>query len=180
MLALSAHPCYRASMRKLLALISCCGALVLGLGACIAPATNAQRLMEIARDLNLSTRFGRMEVAVGAVSPKSRGEFLKRHATWGGLVRVVDVDLVGMDVNDQKKTAKVDVDVAWVRMNEGTLRTTRVNQTWQLQERGWRLTKESRASGDLGLFGEAVELRQSPPEDRQFATRRLNTVVEGD
>jgi hypothetical protein len=147
---------------------------------CLAPATRSQRLLEAARETNVSARFGRMDVAAMAVAADARAGFLRRRASWGDQIRVVDVELAGLDVDRKTSEATVDVQVAWVRMSEGVLRATRVQQKWREDKRGWKLASEERTAGDLGLFGEPVEVLRPEREAVQFATRRLSPVIEGD
>lgn len=128
--------------------------LLLLAGACVAPQTPAAKAVETARELNTATRFGRMDIAMEHVSSTARGHFLERRAKWGGQIRVVDLELGGMNMPEKDK-AIVFVNVAWMRMNEGTLRSTRLMQRWE-NDKGWKLVREKRASGDIGLFGEPV------------------------
>jgi hypothetical protein len=64
------------------------------------------------------------------------------------------------------------VDYAWARVDEGTLRATRVAQDWHDRGRGFQLVRERRVSGDLGLFGEPVEDTASEPRpDTHFPVK---------
>jgi hypothetical protein len=146
----------------------------------MAPVTSSQRLLEAARETNVSARFGRMEVAASAVSPAARAEFLRRRASWGGEIRVLDVELAGLSIDQERRRAVVEVNVAWTRMGESTLRATRVTQVWREGDSGWQLTRERRAEGDTGLFGEAVQVLTPSHDDVHFATRRLSPVIEPD
>ena len=70
------------------------------------------------------------------------------------------------------KDAKIQVDYSWTRVSEGVLRTTRIAQDWEDAGTGWKLVREKRVQGDLGLFGEPVATTSSEPhEDVQFATK---------
>jgi hypothetical protein len=138
---------------------------------CMAPPSQAQRVTDAARELNVACRFGRMDVALGHTSPGAREQFLERRARWGREVRVLDVELAGLRMRDEYN-AVLDVDVAWVRADESSMRNTRVAQSWRDGDGGWRLIREQRVAGDLGLFGEAVpEPPAQPPRDVQFPTR---------
>ncbi len=90
----------------------------------------------------------------------------------GQTPRIVDVELAGLTMKDEHE-AMVQVDVAWVRVDDENLRTTRVAQVWRDDE-GWRLIREQRLAGDLGLFGEpiATTTRQEP-RDVQFPSRTI-------
>ena len=147
-------------------------ASALALSACLAPPPPAARAAEAARELNLAARFGRMDIAVERTATGAREHFLERRTQWGKDVRIVDVELAGLKMQD-KDNAVIYVDVAWVRMNEGALRSTRVAQRWQNKE-GWQLVRENRAAGDLGLFGEpVVVLKPEVAGDTHFPSKTI-------
>ncbi|MBK7581206.1 MAG: hypothetical protein IPI67_13455 [Myxococcales bacterium] len=142
------------------------------LGGYLAPPTQSQRVTDSARELNLATRFGRMDVALGHAAKGAQQNFLERRAEWGKNIRIVDVELAGLAMKDEMN-ATIQVDVSWVRINDDTLRTTRIGQIWR-DDGGWHLMREMRMAGDLGLFGELTP----PPEDTtrrdvQFATKTI-------
>jgi hypothetical protein len=147
---------------------------VLWLAGCIAPPTPAQRVTDAARDLNMAARFGRMDLAMGATAAGAREHFVQRRREWGGEVRVLDVELSGLQMPD-RDNATLLVDLQWVRMREGTLRTTRVEQTWSNEdEGGWQLVRERRVAGDVGLFGERVTVLHAEPRgDVHFPSRTI-------
>lgn len=146
------------------------------LTSCLTPPSASQRVTDAARELNLATRFGRLDVAVGRTAPGSRELFLKRRTDWGKNVRVMDVTLAGLDMSD-RDNATVVVDLAWMRMDEGTLRSTRVEQTWKNGDEGrggWLLVGEKRLAGDFGLFGEAVTVLRPPSRgDVHFPSKTI-------
>jgi hypothetical protein len=142
------------------------------LSACMLPPPASERVTDAARELNLATRFGRMDVAVSRTAAPLRQTFMRRRASWGGELRIVDLELVGLNMPDNK-SALIEVDVSWVRMQDGRLRTTRVAQVWRDQGEGWLLTREKRLAGDLGLFGEPVKRSTKPPVDVHFATKTI-------
>jgi hypothetical protein len=145
-------------------------ALFCALSGCMAPVSPAARVTDAARELNLACRFGRMDVALGHTSPGARTHFLERRAAWGRSVRILDVELAALRLKDEAN-AVIHVDVAWVRESESSMRSTRVAQMWRDGDGGWRLIREQRFSGDLGLFGEPVpQGPQTAPRDVQFPT----------
>jgi hypothetical protein len=141
-------------------------ACVIGLAACVAPPTQAQRVTDAARELNLATRFGRLDMALGHTSKGAQQAFLERRNNWGKDIRIVDVELAGLAMQDEMH-ATIQVDVAWVRVNDDTLRTTRILQAW-LDDGGWHLVRETRQAGEIGLFGEPVKLTPATPHDVQY------------
>ncbi|MEZ4370705.1 MAG: hypothetical protein R3B07_07760 [Polyangiaceae bacterium] len=147
------------------------GALSVTQGACMQPPSRTARLTEAAREMNLAARFGRMDLAAEHAATGARDHFLKRRSQWGNDIRVVDVELSGLSLKDDSN-AVVQVDVAWTRMDEGQLRTTRVGQQWQDREGSWRLVREKRLAGDFGLFGEPIEdVETKPHGDVHFPTK---------
>jgi hypothetical protein len=112
-----------------------------------------------------------MDVAMERTSGAARKNFLQHRAEWGKGVRVLDVELAGMSMPDGSH-ASIQVDYAWNRIDEGVLRTTRIAQDWEDAGSGWRLTRERRMAGDLGLFGEPVRVAETEPHpDVQFPTK---------
>ena len=142
----------------------------LSLGACVMPPSASEKASDAARELNLSARFGNMDVAVKKASSDTRADFLQRHALWGAQIRIVDVELAGMNMPDSDH-AVFEVDYSWMRSNESTMRSTRVRQEWSSLNGGWALEHEKRAAGDVGLFGEHVEVMRPTQQNAQFATK---------
>ncbi len=133
----------------------------------MAPPSPAARLTDAARELNIATRFGRMDIAVGRASKPTRKVFLERRASWGHELRVLEVELAGLSMKDAHH-AVVDVDVQWMRMNESSLHVTRLAQVWNDDDGGWQMTREKRIAGDMGLFGENVEVLRPEHHDAHF------------
>jgi hypothetical protein len=145
--------------------------LAVAWAGCMGPQTPAARASDAARELNVSTRFGDVSGAVSMTSPAVREQFLSRRAEWGKIVRVVDVELASFEMKDPEH-ATVLVDFSWTRVDQGTLHATRVHQEWSSADGSWRLMREKRASGDVGLFGEPIAAAETAPRpDVQFATR---------
>ncbi|HTA93296.1 MAG TPA: hypothetical protein VK745_27150 [Polyangiaceae bacterium] len=140
------------------------------LTACPMPPPASERATDAARDANIAARFGRIDIAAGSTTNAARDEFLRRRATWGGDIRIVDVELGGLSMPDSDH-AVFQVDFAWMRMDEDTLRSTRVAQRWTSSKGSWVLESEKRVAGDIGLFGERVQVLRPPQRDAQFATK---------
>ena len=145
---------------------------LVGVG-CLAPATPAQRVTDAARELNYAARFGRMDLAAALAANGARSHFLERRAQWGREVRVVDVQMSGLSLEEDGKRALITVDIAWTRIDEGSLRSTRLGQVWKDQPGGWKLVRERRLQGDLGLFGEKIEDVKPPSPDVHFASKTI-------
>lgn len=145
-------------------------ACALSLGACVMPPSASEKASDAARELNLSARFGNMDVAAKKASTNARADFVQRHALWGSRIRVVDVELAGMSMPDSDH-AVFQVDYSWMRTDESTMRTTRVTQRWTSLDGPWAMESEERAAGDIGLFGEQVEVLRPVQRNAQFATK---------
>lgn len=151
-------------------------ALALALSGCMAPPPPSQRVADIAREVNLAARFGRMDLALEHTAEGARPSFTKRRAGWGGPVRVLDFELASLSMKDSEN-ATVVVDIQWMRIDEELLRMTRVEQTWRggTEDHGWVLVRERRVAGDLGLFGEKIARAEPRPEhgDVQFPSKTI-------
>jgi hypothetical protein len=147
----------------------------LSAAACFAPPNAADRLAEAANNLNVATRFGRMDVAAESVAASARAQFGSEHRGWGHDVRIVDLEMNGVELASRDE-ATVYVTVSWQREGESIVRTTTLAQSWKNDGR-WRLESEDRRSGDVGLLGERVVVVDPPaPPPAQFPTR----VIRGD
>lgn len=135
---------------------------------CLGGQTRVGKLQEAAQNMNTATRFGRMDIATEHVADKEMNEFARRHANWGGAVRVADLEYRGMRFVHEKK-AIVSVAVAWQRMDEQELRVTELAQVWDYDQGKWKLVDETRTAGDVGLLGEpTVYMRPERREDAHF------------
>lgn len=123
---------------------------VIALAGCMGPVSSAQKLSDAAYELNTATRFGRMDVALERVKLGARSEFVKRHASWGKRIRIVDLDLGSLSLADDG-SADVVVVVSWHRTDEAMIRTTSVAQKWKQQRGDWWMESEVE-SGDEGLL----------------------------
>jgi len=131
------------------------------------------RAQEAAMELNLNTRFGRMEIAAEQVAPSARDQFFERRKTWGGTIRIADYEFAGLKMKDDSN-AEVFVKIAWFRTNEGDLRTSTLKQKWRAFTGDWKLVDEERSDGDYGLLGEPEPPAAAPePKRTQFPTIRL-------
>ncbi len=168
----------RAPATAVLALFS---SLVL-LGCPLGHQSGPARAQEAATELNVNTRFGRMELAAEHVAPAAREAFLTRRKAWGGNVRVADYELAGFAMKGDSD-AEMLVKVAWYRVDQGDLRVTTLKQKWHDFRGDWRLVDESRADGDVGLIGEpvpapAAEARgKAASKSAQFPTIRLGQAA---
>lgn len=153
--------------RLLVALVY--AALLCGCLGATPPATKAA---DAARELNVASRFGKMDLATTNTAPAARQSFLERRRQWGGEIRILDVEMAGMQLT-KPTAATIQVDFSWMRIDEGLLRTTRIEQSWSNVEGSWLLTRERRIAGDLGLFGEGIPSKPAPHKDVHFPSKTL-------
>ena len=92
------------------------------------------------------------------VEVEQQGDFARRHAEWHRKLRIVDVELRGMQLLTAD-TAEVVLDVSWHHLDESTMRGSTVSQRWKQSGRNWVLTEEHRIDGSKGLFA-----KQKPGE----------------
>lgn len=144
--------------------------LALSAGACTAPQLPSAHVSEVARQAGVAARFGRMDVAAGYSAPSNLKAFAERRAAWGKQLRVVDIELARLSMLSPEE-ADVWLQVAWVRMGEGLLRSTEVRQRWRNPGGGWKLFEEQREAGDVGLLGENVLVLRPAVAPSQFPTQ---------
>ncbi|MEO7329603.1 MAG: hypothetical protein ABI193_13570 [Minicystis sp.] len=148
----------------------------LALAACFSPVAPGPRLSESANDLNNATRFGRMDIALEHVGPKEREIWAKAHASWGRNVRIVDLEMAGMNLKKSSE-AEVMVNVSWQKPDQSNVLITAVLQNWKDVSGTWFLMSEEEKAGDTGLLAddkkpanEAATATVSPNAPR-FQTR---------
>jgi len=133
-----------------------------------------QRVSDAARDLNIATRFGKMDLVVSYVDASFRGQIIARRSQWGRDLRIVDLELTGVQVEDSTH-ARVGLDVSWVYLRDGTLRGTHVEQQWLDDSHGWKMVSEQSKGGDSGLFGEVMVPDNEPHPDVHLPSRTLGS-----
>lgn len=144
---------------------------------CASQADQRRRLMDQAQELNVASRFGRIDVASQFASPEAQPTFMQRRRSWGREIQVLDTQIAHSQVKDQNH-AEVIVQIDWTRASEGLLHTTWVKQEWGSTGQGpWKLQAEQQVEGDKGLFGEHTPQQALVPAgDRHFQTRSLGAI----
>jgi hypothetical protein len=133
---------------------SLCFALIIAtLGGCFASRSSTDKLLDAAHEHNGAVRFGRMDVALDHVSASAKQAWLQRRAGWKADVRIVDVELEGLQL-DATEEASVRVRVAWQRIDEADLRSTEIVQKWRAKNSPWQLVTEDCTGGDTSLLVE--------------------------
>lgn len=152
-------------------MLICTLALLWFCQGCISPPPPSELATDAARDLNLAARFGQLGAAAAHAAEGERAEFLKRRADWGNNVRILDTELAGFEMTEADR-AKIYVSISWLRQNELSVRSTRIEQHWRDNRvGGWQLIREKRVDGDIGLFGEAVHVARAQAKDVHFPTK---------
>ena len=129
--------------------------------------TPAQKMQDAANDLTTAMRFSRMDAALERVGNDSRAEFMRKHAAWGGAIRIADCELSGLRFVDEEH-AEITITVSWQRIDESDLRGTQIVQRWKSNHGKWLLESEERLAGDVGLLGEATTVVRAAPSRTQF------------
>ncbi len=131
----------------------------LALGACT-PSSVTRKLSDDAYNVAMAERFGRMDIVTDAVAAKNRDDFVSSHSQWGRSIRIVDLEYAGLRLMPDE-VAHVELIVSWQRLDEVTLHTTTLVQTWAHNDR-WEIVDEKRISGDRGLIDEVDERIDDP------------------
>ena len=142
--------------------------LMLGSTGCVPPQSPIERLSFAAHDLNAACRFGRLDIALMHVGREAQARFLDRRAKWGEGIRIVDVELMGIRVTGDDE-AQVRVKVSWHRLDETTIRTSRIEQTWSQGINAWSLTEEQRIAGSPGIFTPPPKPQKTEKADAEAA-----------
>lgn len=145
--------------------------------SCSTLAAQRRTVHDEAQELNLASRFGRLDVASQLAAPEAQRVFLERRKGWGEEIRVLDLQIEHVQIADANN-AEVTLMVDWTRPAEGLLRSTRLQQTWRSKDQGpWRLASERQIHGDRGLFGEKTKPKSlTHAHDTHFRTRSLGSI----
>ena len=138
-----------------------------------------EKLNDSANDVVMATRFGRMDLVVSQVQADKRDAYMDAHKDWGGKVRILDIEYGGARIIAPEK-AVVLMTVAWQRIDESTLRSTMLKQTWSLaDQQGWKIVKEETAGGDIGLIKEdLVDTDMTAPRGATKAAKVEHPVAQ--
>lgn len=130
-------------------------ALLTLLGGCMLQSLTPQaRMQETVFQLNDASRWNQLEAATQRVSPSYRARFRERHSSWGEAVNVADVDIVFMQLAEDKDSAVSEVALSWTDASGVHLHRSHVSQKWANEHGTFRLVDETITKGDRGLFVE--------------------------
>ena len=140
------------------ALLATAVAAIISQASCtLANMTPQARFQDSAFTLNDAARWGQVDLAVVHVSAKYRARFVERHREWGETVSIAEVELLRMQIAEDKKSAMSEVSLSWYDTNGVTLRTSVVTQQWETERGKFRLVDEAIRRGDARLFKEPEE-----------------------
>lgn len=135
-------------MRPLLALSA---ALALSVAACMPTQMPADKLTDAAYGIVEAARFGRMDILLQTVAAAKQSDYADSHAEWGNEIRILDIEYGGARMTGPDK-AVVLMTVSWQRLDESTLRSSSLKQTWTLGGDRWAIEDEVVAAGDKKLI----------------------------
>jgi hypothetical protein len=119
----------------------------ISLAACGGAQRDADTLQESILNYNEGVRWERFETAASALPPKLRSEFVDEMDQRAKDLKISQYDIIRVD-KPTRKTAKVQIKVAWYKDSEGTLRETHAVQTWERHGKQWWMVEETRLRGD--------------------------------
>lgn len=144
-------------MKNRIAPLAVLGAVAL---AGCTPSSVTRKLSDDAYNVAMAERFGRMDIVSDAVAAAHRDDFIASHSKWGHSIRIVDLEYAGLRLLPNE-VAHVELIVSWQRLDEVSLHTTTLVQTWSHGDR-WEIVDEKRISGDRGLVDEPDERIDDP------------------
>lgn len=116
--------------------------------------TPQARMQESVYTLNDASRWNQLEAASRNVSPSYQARFRERRSGWGEAVNVADVDLLYMQLAEDKESAVSEVALSWTDVTGVHLHRSNVTQRWANEHGNFRLVDETINKGDPGLFAE--------------------------
>ena len=121
------------------------------------------RMQESVYTLNDASRWNQLEAAAKNVSLKYQTLFRQRRSTWGEAVNVAEIDLVFMQLAEDKESAISEISLSWTDATGVHLHRSNVTQKWANESGSFRLVDETINKGDPALFAaQAADQRQSP------------------
>ncbi len=128
-------------------LVTALGALASACGA-----ANPFRLDDQVALFTDDVRWGRMPAAETQLSPEMRATFARRHASWGRLLQVMDVEVDATRVTGLIGTVRTRY--VWMRRNDMETHETITESRWRAtpMNSSWVCEDEHIVSGDPGLL----------------------------
>src|SRR5262245_29864293 len=108
-----------------------------------ASAKQGDTLADSVRQYNDGVRWERFAVAAVHVPPKERSAFVDQADERAHDLKITEYEVVDIAQTSDRE-ASVQVKLAWYRTSEGTLRETRLRQTWEKHGKTWWMVDEAR------------------------------------
>jgi hypothetical protein len=132
--------------------------LTLGLAGCtLTNLTPQARFQESAYTLNDAARWGQVDLAMRHVSPKYLARFSERHQGWGETISIAEVDLVRMQVAEDRQSATSEITLNWYDEGGVTIHSSVITQKWEVVGGKFKLVDEAIRRGDPRVFATAAE-----------------------
>ena len=134
-------------------------ALILVLSAAVSGCTLSHlspqaRFSESAYVLNDASRWGQVDLASSHVTGPYREQFRARRRDWGDRINVAEVELLRLQLAEDKDTAVSEVSLSWYDAAGMTLRKSLVTQRWENHRGTFRLAEETVSRGDPRVFAD--------------------------
>lgn len=127
------------------------------LGCTLSQLTPSARLSESVYQLNDMSRWGQLDMAVQAVSPKYKDKFRSRHRDWGEGISIAEVELLYQQMAPDKESGVSEIALSWTEANGVMLRKSYITQRWANEKGSFRLVDEVIKKGDPHLFAQTSE-----------------------
>ncbi|MDP3275524.1 MAG: hypothetical protein Q8Q09_10040 [Deltaproteobacteria bacterium] len=136
-------------------------AALVSVGSVSACATmNPHRLEDTVNNFHEDLRWGRTDTAQRSVASSMRDDFARRHASWSGRVRIVDLDLEATRATDGR--AYVRARYSWNFVNEIDMNETVIETRWLPGTTDWTCDEERVIAGDPRLLAAAATSPGAP------------------
>jgi hypothetical protein len=121
-------------------------------GCTLANLTPQARFSEAAYTLNDASRWGQVDLALQHVSPRYQARFTERHREWGENVSIADVDLVRMQVAEDRQSATSEISLNWFDDGGVMVKSSVISQKWETEHGKFKLVDEKVRRGDPSVF----------------------------
>jgi len=129
-----------------------------GLSGCtLANLTPKERFSEAAYTLNDASRWSQVDLAMQHVSPKYMSRFVERHRMWGETISIAEVDLVRLQVAEDKKSAVSEINLNWYNDGGVMVHSSSITQKWEAERGKFRLVDEAVRRGDPQVFADPAQ-----------------------
>jgi len=112
----------------------------------------SEKLNDSIRGMNDAARWGRIDIALQYVEPVYRHKFLVSHHGWGRSIEVADAEVMRIAMAPDRKSAAALVGFSWYSLDNMTLHSTVVKQTWEERDGSFVMASEEVFEGDAELL----------------------------